>query len=357
MNRLLSLIAALVLATNLAAQDVTYISTAQELRQLAEDWNDGTLTEGTFRLNANIDLSGENWTPIGTTTRPFTASLDGQGHWVSNLTVFVPGALTGNTAGLFGCIGEGGLVTRVGVASGTVRVDQKSDSYPQCYSGGLAGLCRGSIIQCANAATIYGNLTQANVGGIAGELSGTGLIQDCYNLGRLYTSESDYNSKNKMGGIVGHCDDGAIHSSYSSAVVEKAEYHKGGAVADETFDVDIENVFYNTDLVSDGEDETYYGRTQAQMIGHELDGQLNNAQGDYTVWTFAEGRMPQLGCLPLPWGDVNLDGQVSIADVTYLVNILLGKTPVNFMSDVNRDGQVSIADVTYLVNILLGKAS
>ena len=135
------------------------------------------------------------------------------------------------------------------------------------------------------------------------------------------------NSENAphLGGILGHCDDGAIHTSYSSAVVEKAEYHKGGAVSDETFSVDIEKVFYNTTLVGDGKDEEYYGRTQAQMIDYALDGQLNSAKGDYTVWTFAEGRMPQLGCLPLPWGDVNRDGQVSIADVTYLVNILLGK--------------------------------
>ena len=54
-------------------------------------------------------------------------------------------------------------------------------------------------------------------------------------------------------------------------------------------------------------------------------------------------------------GDVNKDGEVSIADVTALVNIILGKAEENELADVNEDGEVSIADVTALVNIILGK--
>ena len=62
-------------------------------------------------------------------------------------------------------------------------------------------------------------------------------------------------------------------------------------------------------------------------------------------------------------GDVNRDGEVSIADVTALVNIILGKAtpdnnPENYdfeAANVNEDEQISIADVTALVNIILGK--
>ncbi|MBQ6188912.1 MAG: Ig-like domain-containing protein [Bacteroidaceae bacterium] len=62
-------------------------------------------------------------------------------------------------------------------------------------------------------------------------------------------------------------------------------------------------------------------------------------------------------------GDVNKDGSRTIADVTALVNIILGKaTPeanpeYDFdAADVNGDGGVpTIADVTALVNIILGK--
>ena len=66
----------------------------------------------------------------------------------------------------------------------------------------------------------------------------------------------------------------------------------------------------------------------------------------------------RIGGLP---GDVNKDGQISIADVTALVNIILGKdNTVPYLYDhdaanVNGDNTVSIADVTALVNIILGK--
>ncbi len=55
-------------------------------------------------------------------------------------------------------------------------------------------------------------------------------------------------------------------------------------------------------------------------------------------------------------GDVNLDGSVTIADVTALVNIILGKgSSEQGIADINSDGSVTIADVTALVNIILGK--
>jgi hypothetical protein len=56
-------------------------------------------------------------------------------------------------------------------------------------------------------------------------------------------------------------------------------------------------------------------------------------------------------------GDVNGDGQVSIADVTALVNIILGKSSDynEAVADVNGDEHITIADVTALVNIILGK--
>jgi hypothetical protein len=60
-------------------------------------------------------------------------------------------------------------------------------------------------------------------------------------------------------------------------------------------------------------------------------------------------------------GDVNRDGQITIADVTALVNIILGKdSTVPYLydhqaADVNGDDSITIADVTALVNIILGK--
>ncbi|MBR1788880.1 MAG: dockerin type I repeat-containing protein, partial [Bacteroidaceae bacterium] len=61
--------------------------------------------------------------------------------------------------------------------------------------------------------------------------------------------------------------------------------------------------------------------------------------------------------VPVLMGDVNGDGTLTIADVTALVNMVLGKSEFSEVADVNGDGHPSIADVTALVNIVLGKAT
>ena len=59
-------------------------------------------------------------------------------------------------------------------------------------------------------------------------------------------------------------------------------------------------------------------------------------------------------------GDVNYDRKVTIADVTSLVDIILGKDnsiPYKYdhiAADVNNDSNITIADVTALVDIILG---
>lgn len=47
------------------------------------------------------------------------------------------------------------------------------------------------------------------------------------------------------------------------------------------------------------------------------------------------------------------DGQVTVADVFYLINNLLtgGPAPIG-AADVNGDGQVTVADIFYLINYL-----
>ena len=54
-------------------------------------------------------------------------------------------------------------------------------------------------------------------------------------------------------------------------------------------------------------------------------------------------------------GDVNGDGNVTIADVTALIDMLLtGNTEGNAAADCNLSGNVNIADVTALIDYLLG---
>ena len=87
------------------------------------------------------------------------------------------------------------------------------------------------------------------------------------------------------------------------------------------------------------------------------DNKLHSPDADMTLNAFRA--YFQLASTSEGTGDVNDDGRITIADVTALVNIILGKdTAYNFeVADVNGDGTITIADVTALVNIILGKDS
>lgn len=103
--------------------------------------------------------------------------------------------------------------------------------------------------------------------------------------------------------------------------------------------------------------------SRASVVTRVVDGKLRvgaRAVGSTSSWVaFDDARLEYLG-VSLS-GDVNRDGSVTIADVTALVNIILGKDNVepyqydHSAADVNMDGTITIADVTALVNIILGK--
>ena len=56
------------------------------------------------------------------------------------------------------------------------------------------------------------------------------------------------------------------------------------------------------------------------------------------------------------YGDVNGDGEVSVADVNIVVDIILGHMPsadIRQRADVNKDNEISIADINAIINIIL----
>ena len=61
-------------------------------------------------------------------------------------------------------------------------------------------------------------------------------------------------------------------------------------------------------------------------------------------------------------GDVNADGEISVADLTVLADLIMSETqpaasawsPLErFRIDVNGDGEISVADLTALVSIIM----
>lgn len=68
------------------------ISTLDELKAFRDAVNSGTSYKGqTVELTADIDLNGEEWTPIGKSGKTFQGIFNGNGHTVSNLVINQPG--------------------------------------------------------------------------------------------------------------------------------------------------------------------------------------------------------------------------------------------------------------------------
>lgn len=86
--------------------------------------------------------------------------------------------------------------------------------------------------------------------------------------------------------------------------------------------------------------------------------QAVDADGNVSLWG-NKITVTTLAAPSLDKGDINGDGIITIADVTALVNIILGNEDENeniiAVADMNGDNAITIADVTELVNYILGK--
>ena len=145
--------------------DPFIISSAEDLVALAKAVNeDGKSYRGQwFVQNADIDLSGIDFVPIGTFDSPvhFEGVYDGNGHVLKNLSI-----QREDNAGLFGALG--GVVMNLGIESGDIR-----------------GACTGAFSSHSSSsdALIFNCYNKANVGGgraggIADNFNGT--ILSCY---------------------------------------------------------------------------------------------------------------------------------------------------------------------------------
>ena len=105
---------------------------------------------------------------------------------------------------------------------------------------------------------------------------------------------------------------------------------------------DITNKFYTVNGLTDG--GTFNYRVRAFYVN----GTRSEWSNIETVTLFDNGPVYQMG-------DVNHDGTINIADVTALIDRLLGVEGNSYAdtSDVNGDDAINIADVTALIDMLL----
>lgn len=163
-----------------------------------KEWAKAVQTDPTINctLTADIDLTGETWTPIGSgfsSSTGYQGTFDGQGHRITGLTI-TTNSTDGGNAVLFDGIGSNGTVKNLqvevnynvqqGVASGIVNVNYGTITACSVTGdiaartsdiGGIASINNGSIIGC----WFDGNLTTNYVeGGIAAYNYGT--ITACF---------------------------------------------------------------------------------------------------------------------------------------------------------------------------------
>ena len=96
-------------------------------------------------------------------------------------------------------------------------------------------------------------------------------------------------------------------------------------------------------LMEDG--KTYYARCKTSYL--DFDGNSHTTSyGPVISFTYRAATPPSSG-------DVNGDGEINIADVNAVINMILGGNPLP-AGDVNGDSEVNIADVNAVINIILG---
>ena len=208
------------------------VTTAEGLKNIAELVNGGK-TDINITLDKNIDLTGKEWTPIGTSSSSYTGTFDGGGHTITGLTV------TGSDqyAGLFGYINSGGKVMNVVLEDVQITSDNSSGSVggvagnswgtiENCsvsgsvsgttFAGGVVGSqWGGSITGCNSSATVNG---EAYVGGIAGETNSGASLTGCYATGDV-TVENDGTNNSHAGGVVGYNGGGTLTACYATGSV------------------------------------------------------------------------------------------------------------------------------------------
>ena len=225
-----------------AAKDLGYtiesngsytVTSADGLMNIAKLVNGGK-TDINITLTADIDLTGKDWTLIGTSfSNKYTGTFDGGGHTIKGLTV----TTNDQFVGLFGSIGYAGTVKNVmmedvqitsnrssgfaggvaGYSDGTIENCSVSGSVSgTVYVGGVVGAqWNGSITGCSSSATVKGTVY---VGGVAGQTNGGATLTACYATGNVIIEIAPKNNISG-GGLVGMNGGKGVRACYATGNV------------------------------------------------------------------------------------------------------------------------------------------
>ena len=215
-------------------------------------WNEAAQKDRSINctLTADINLTGKDWTPIGTDyDNSYKGTFDGGGHTITGLTF----TTNDQYAGLFGCLGKAGTVKNVvmdgiqitcnhrlgfaggvaGFSDGTIENCSVSGSVSgTVYVGGVVGAqWEGSITGCSSSATVKG---MVGVGGVVGQTNEGATLTACYATGNV-TLEINSQKILSGGGLVGFNAGSSVLACYATGNVTSTgsstgKVHIGGLV-------------------------------------------------------------------------------------------------------------------------------
>lgn len=220
------------------------IATSSDLKEFTELVRSGYLIANAKLMN-DIVLSGDqspcDWTEVGqigpNNNREYLGTLDGKGYAINGL--YIKGS------GLVGILGTTGVIKNLTI-TGNIMSTQSS-------TGAFAGTCKGKIINCVNKADITSSSSLAGgiagstsnteekttviinclnsgkisanggaVGGIVGALSSNNKIENCVNIGDIFSSSSSGFGGIAVNAFVGSAIENCVNTGNISCIADEA---------------------------------------------------------------------------------------------------------------------------------------
>ncbi len=362
------------------SNDPYLISTAAELAAL----NSNPFYLGnSFRLVADVDMSGIAFAPVGTAAKPFRGAFNGDNFTISSITINA----TNDYAGIFGFVDCNSQVRNLKVSN--IAVNAASST----YVGAIAGYNKGALINCDVSDSVV--IGKNGVGGICGlnewqirycdvtntlisGMSGIGGIAGYNRGGYIYlcTAATTLSGGDYVGGIAGSQDSlSTIFRCGSNSTLSGNDYVGGitglslySYITDCTCSGTISGSVYTGGISGYSHDSIFKGSTTDAMVtgdtfvggiaGYNKFGKITTTLTLCTV----TGRQDageffgaNIGGVFVPCqvvysdGDLNRDGVVDEEDFFFFIAHWLAEG-AGLTADLNLDGIVNWVDFGILAN-------
>ena len=226
------------------SSDPFTIANENDLFEFADRVNNYSYCDKCFKLVANITLT-KVWTPIGTSSNPYTGTFDGNNKTISGLNL----TATAANAGFFGYVN--GATIKNFTLAGTA-----SSAYDN--TGSVVGTADGAtkIYNVYSSVNITMTAAKSHIGGIAGQLlqenSKVSEIKGCAYSGTMNLGSST----DSNGGIVGYCEKEANvqieYCFFSGSISSSGSTPRIGGILGYADDENSQNFNYIRNCYCDG---------------------------------------------------------------------------------------------------------